>query len=130
MADMEIHEHVVVDGVTGYLKQPLIHRNVESLSHYIRKHDEYSNWEASVLNGDSGADDLQPTLFGMQAQRRRWLKKTFFKLPGCSVLLFAYRYLFCLGFLDGVPGLIYCGSQAVQIFHTKAKIYEMGVGKE
>ena len=29
------------------------------------------------------------------------------------------------GFLDGVPGLIYCGFQAIQMFHTKAKIYEL-----
>jgi hypothetical protein len=29
--------------------------------------------------------------------------------------------------LDGVPGMIYCGLQAVQMFHTKAKIYEKKV---
>ena len=40
------------------------------------------------------------------------------------MLLFLYRYVFRLGILDGVPGLIYCGFQAVQMFHTKAKIYE------
>ena len=49
MADMEVHEHVVVDGATMRLKNPLVHRNVESLSRYIQKHDEYSNWEALVL---------------------------------------------------------------------------------
>jgi hypothetical protein len=27
--------------------------------------------------------------------------------------------------MDGIPGLIYCGFQAVQMFHTKAKIYEL-----
>ena len=46
MADMEVHEHVVVEGTTARLKNPLIHHNVESLSRYIQKHDEYSNWEA------------------------------------------------------------------------------------
>jgi hypothetical protein len=29
--------------------------------------------------------------------------------------------------LDSVPGLIYCSLQAVQMFHTKAKIYEKKV---
>src|ERR1700682_1040314 len=54
MADMEVHEHVVVDGATARLKRPLLHHNVESLSHYIRKHDEYSNWEARVwLKGEA-----------------------------------------------------------------------------
>src|ERR1700675_1760981 len=48
MADMEVHEHVVVEGRTEKLKFPLRHHNVASLSHYIRKHDAYSNWEAKV----------------------------------------------------------------------------------
>lgn len=125
MADMEVHEHVIVDGSTTFLKEPLIHHNVDSLSRYIRKHDEYSNWESEVLSQTLGPEDLQPHLFGSQAQRRRWLKKKFFALPGSPVALFLYRYLFCFGFLDGVPGLIYCGLQAVQMFHTKAKIYEL-----
>ena len=129
MADMEVHEHVIVDGSTTFLKEPLIHHNVDSLSRYIRKHDEYSNWESEVLSQTLGPEDLQPHLFGSQAQRRRWLKKKFFALPGSPVALFLYRYLFCFGFLDGIPGLIYCGFQAVQMFHTKAKIYELRAGK-
>ncbi len=51
MADMEIHEHVVVEGKTARLRNPLIHHNVSSLSRYIQKHDEYSNWEAKVWAG-------------------------------------------------------------------------------
>jgi glycosyltransferase involved in cell wall biosynthesis len=126
MADMEVHEHVVADGATAKLKNPIIHHNVESLSRYIQKHDEYSNWEARVLlRGDQSSGELPPALFGTQAQRRRWLKKKLYVLPGSPVLLFLYRYLFRLGFLDGTPGLVYCGFQAVQMFHTKSKIYEL-----
>ena len=126
MADMEIHEHVVADGPAAELRNPLVHHNVESLSRYIQKHDEYSNWEARVLSrSDESADELRASLFGTQAQRRRWLKRKLYRLPGSPVLLFLYRYVFRLGFLDGVPGLIYCTFQAVQMFHTKAKIYEL-----
>jgi len=126
MADMEIHEHVVVEGPTSRLGSPLIHHNVESLSRYIQKHDEYSNWESRVLlQGESSGTELPPALFGTQAQRRRWLKKKLYAVPGSPVVLFFYRYVLRLGFLDGVPGLIYCGFQAVQMFHTKAKIYEL-----
>ena len=126
MADMEIHEHVVVDGPTARLKNSIIHHNVESLSRYIQKHDEYSNWEARVLlQSQENNSELPPALFGTQAQRRRWLKKRLYALPGSPLLLFLYRYFFRLGFLDGTPGLIYCGFQAVQMFHTKAKIYEL-----
>lgn len=125
MADMEVHEHVVVNGVTGELRHPLIHRNVESLSRYIQKHNEYSNWEARVLTQPgNAAEEMQASPFGTQAQRRRWLKRKLYRLPGSPILLFLYRYFFRLGLLDGVPGLIYCGFQAVQMFHSKAKIYE------
>jgi glycosyltransferase involved in cell wall biosynthesis len=130
MADMEVHEHVVVQGATGKLLHPLIHHNVESLSHYIRKHDEYSNWESRVLLQRNDAQrnnshELPPSLTGSQAQRRRWLKRKLFAVPGSPILLFLYRYVFRFGFLDGVPGLLYAGFQAVQMFHTKAKIYEL-----
>jgi len=130
MADMEVHEHVVIDGPALRLKNPLIHHNVESLSRYIEKHDEYSNWEARVLlHGEQNSSDLPPAFFGTQAQRRRWLKKKLYAVPGSPVLLFVYRYLLRGGFMDGIPGLIYCGFQAVQMFHTKAKIYELKAGQ-
>jgi glycosyltransferase involved in cell wall biosynthesis len=125
MADMEVHEHVIVQGVVKKLRHPLTHHNVESLSRYIQKHDEYSNWESRMLLQHGNGLELPPALFGSQAQRRRWLKLKLFSLPGSPVLLFLYRYVFCLGFLDGVPGLTYCAFQGVQMFHTKAKIYEL-----
>ena len=126
MCDMEVHEHVVVEGESARLKNPLVHYNVESLSRYIAKHDEYSNWEARVLlKGDAASSELAPSLWDTQAQRRRWLKTRLYRLPGSPFLLFLYRYFVRLGFLDGVPGLIYCGFQGVQMFHTKAKIYEL-----
>lgn len=125
MADMEIHEHVVVEGNTARLRHPLIHHNVSSLSRYIQKHDEYSNWEAKVwVEGDANGQ-LSASFFGTQAQRRRWLKTKFLRLPGAPLWFFLFKYVFSLGFLDGMPGLIYCGFQAVQVFHVKAKIFEL-----
>jgi glycosyltransferase involved in cell wall biosynthesis len=130
MCDMEVHEHVVVDGRAGTLKNPLVHHNVESLSRYIRKHDEYSNWEAAVwMAGSSNSKDLPPALFGVQAQQRRWLRAKLFTLPGSPLLFFLYKYFLRCGFLDGVPGLIYCVMQGIQFFHIKSKIYELKLKK-
>jgi glycosyltransferase involved in cell wall biosynthesis len=130
MADMEVHEHVIVEGKSTRLKNSLLHHNVESISRYIQKHDEYANWDAAVwLAGESNSSELPPAWFGSQAQRRRWLRKKLFTLPGSSLLLFVYRYIFRRGFLDGIPGLIYCGFQGLQFFHIKAKIYELGKSK-
>jgi len=126
MADMLVHEHVVVDGTTARLRHPVIHHNVESLSRYIQKRNEYSNWEAKVwLNPENNSAELPPALFGSQAQRRRWLKQRFLLVPGSPLFFFLYKYLLRLGFLEGVPGLIYCGLQGIQLFHVKAKIYEL-----
>jgi glycosyltransferase involved in cell wall biosynthesis len=126
MGDMEVHEHIVVNGRTSKLKNPLLHHNVESLDRYIQKHNEYSNWDARVwLRDETSLDEIPPSLFGTQAQRRRWLRKRLFGIPGSPLMYFIYKYIVRMGFLDGVPGLIYCGFQGVQFFHIKSKIYEL-----
>ncbi len=121
MCDMEVHEHVVVDGSTATLKNPVIHNNVESLDRYIGKHNQYSNWDAAVWLRGNESGELPPSLLGNQAQRRRWLRKSLFRLPGLSIGLFVYRYFLRLGFLDGTPGLIYCAFQAMQMFERQGK---------
>lgn len=126
MCDMEVHEHVVVDGPTRKLRHRLLHHNVDSLDRYIHKHNQYSNWEARVwIEQQKNNEQIEPTLLGSQAQRRRWLRKNFFGVPGSPVLFFLYKYFLRLGFLDGVPGLIYCAFQGIQFFHIKSKIYEL-----
>lgn len=131
MADMEVHEHVVVEGETRHVHHPLVHHNVESLDRYIQKHNEYSNWEARVWrDGDQGRNEIQPAFWGTQAQRRRWLRRHFLQMPGSPVLFFIYKYFVRLGFLDGVPGLIYCSFQGIQFFHIKAKVYELQAARK
>ena len=126
MGDIEVHEHMVVEGRTGKLRNALPHYNIESLDRYLTKHNEYSNWEARVLSqAREQTDELPPALFGNQAQRRRWLKKHFFAVPGSPILFFLYKYVLRLGFLDAAPGLIYCALQSTHFFHIKAKIYEI-----
>jgi glycosyltransferase involved in cell wall biosynthesis len=127
MCDMEVHEHVIVRGETRKLRSRLLHRNVDSLSRYIQKHNEYSNWEAQVSTAGMAEQALRPDLFGSQAQRRRWLRRMFFRWPGSPLLFFLYKYVARAGFLDGVPGLIYCAFQGIQFFHIKAKLYEKSV---
>jgi glycosyltransferase involved in cell wall biosynthesis len=128
MCDMEVHEHVMISGETRTLEERILHRTVENLSRYIQKHNEYSNWEVRVSNDRAvGHEQLEPSLWGSQAERRRWLRKKLLGLPGSPALFFLYRYVLRLGFLDGVPGLIYCGFQAIQFFHVKAKLYEAKV---
>ncbi len=65
MADMEVHEHVIgnSNAKVGQLRHALVHHNVESLSHYIQKHDKYSNWDARVwFEGKASTRELSPHL--------------------------------------------------------------------
>ena len=124
MSDIEVHEHVIVDGTVGKLHSPIRHENWNSLYRYIEKHNEYSEWEAKVYQ-DGQDRDFKPSLFGNQAQRRRYLKQKFVKLPGFPLLTFFYHYIFRLGFLDGKPGFIYCTLKGIQRFHAKTKWYEL-----
>ncbi len=123
MSDVEIHEHVVVDGPVGRLRQPVRHENWNSLYRYIEKHNEYSEWEAQLYHTGSGGE-VEPSLSGNQAQRRRWLKAALVHVPGFPVLTFLYHYVVRLGFLDGRAGFVYCVLKGVQRFHAKAKWYE------
>lgn len=132
MADMEIHEHVIVDGTEGTCRSALRHENVHRLDRYIAKHNEYSNWSAALAvrrrRGESGAEERRATLSGPQADRRRAVTNVLWRLPAAGLLLpiarFLWFYLVRLGFLDGTPGFYYCGFKAVQAFHIMAKVRE------
>jgi len=127
MADMEIHEHVVVAGPTSCLRKSVRHENFNSLDRFIEKHNAYSNWEAHVLL--RGADtELPASLLGNQAQRRRWLKKTVLSVPGSPLLRFLYIYFLRGGFLDGRAGFMYAMFKFIQTCHVKAKMYELRRG--
>ncbi|CAN5428905.1 glycosyltransferase family 2 protein [soil metagenome] len=138
MADIEIHEHVMVKGREGVCRAPILHENVNSLFRYIEKHNEYSTWSAELarrlLAGEGAAGDARtPTPTGSQADRRRWMMNILWRAPCAGltlpVLRFLYFYILRAGFLDGAAGFYYCGFKAVQAFHTMAKLRETNTGK-
>ena len=132
MADMEVHEHLMVNGREARCRAALRHENVHSLDRYIEKHNAYSNWSAEIIlqhRRGSGEQGGRPArLLGNQAERRRWLNQLAWRLPAAGllfpVLRFLWFYLVRLGFLDGRAGFYYCGFKAVQAFHIMAKVAE------
>lgn len=124
MSDIEIHRHVMIHGKRGYLKNAIKHENFNILDLYILKHNEYSKRKAKVyLEGEE--TEIKPSLFGTQVQRKRWLKNTFRGHSASSLLSYFYSYVIRLGFLDGRLGMIYCIFKGIQVFHRKAKKYEL-----
>lgn len=121
--DMEVHEHVVVDGRTAHARSALIHNNINSYSDLLAKHNKYSTWEADVYLAPETVG-LRATPFGGQAQRRRWVKRFLLWLPGSPLLLFFYTYVFRCGLLDGRAGLIFAVFRMMHWFNIRTKIYE------
>lgn len=124
MGDMEVHEHVVVDGEISEIKTPILHRNFNNISRFIIKHDEYSNYEAKVhTKGEK--TDIEENLFGTTEQRRRYLKKKLIRNPIAPFGYFFYLYLFRGGFLEGKAGFYYILYQCVYLYFVQSKVYEI-----
>ena len=109
--DMEVHERVLVDGTSSYLKTHLIHEDFKGLEAYLERHRKYAIWEAALrrnfLNtGKWGESDIQPKLFGNSQEFRRFIKKFIIMMPFEAWIWFIYHYLLKLGFLEGKPGWV------------------------
>jgi glycosyltransferase involved in cell wall biosynthesis len=109
--DNEAHEHVELEG-----------RVYPTIAAWVEKHNRYAIWEASmaerILN-----EPIPPTIGSVQRVKRR-LKKIAWRLPLRPLVRFIYAYFLKLGFLDGKPGLYFCGLLAIYDFLAMANRYE------
>lgn len=126
--DVEVHEHVVLDGRAGYLRHDLRHEDFKSVYHFIERHNRYSNWEAKVYHnfahGIEGRARISASLFGSPLERKRFIKRLWARLPFRPLLRFIWMYVIKAGFLDGRPGLIFCTLMTMHEAVISAKIYE------
>ncbi len=133
--DMEVHERLIINGLVGKLRTPLIHEDFKGLHAYLDRHNRYSTWEAALrfrylTTGQYGEETITPRLFGNTQERRRFLKGLIIRLPFEPLLWFAYHYWFRLGFLEGRPGLIASQIRSAYIRQVRAKVYEMRLREE
>ena len=42
--DNEVHEHVILQGNVGYLKEDMLHIDFRDIYHWLQRHNRYSNW--------------------------------------------------------------------------------------
>lgn len=118
--DNEVHEHVVVQGLTSFLQCEMDHYAFPSIDVFIEKHNRYSNWEACVAA--EGKND-QP-LAHEHVDLKRSLKTLARRLPLRPLLRFLYIYLWQKGFLDGREGYYFARLHATYEFLIVAKTYE------
>lgn len=133
--DRWMDEHVVVwGGHTVTFKGGFADHNLNDLSYFTAKHNQYATREAiEVLNQRLGLfardDALNARSASFQASTKRWVKERVFnRLPFTvsAALYFVWRYLFQLGFLDGRSGLVYHFLQGYWYrFLVGAKVMEL-----
>lgn len=127
--DNEVHEHVVLEGKVGYLKNDMMHEDFKDIFHWLERHNRYSNWEARIyLNFLTGVDDkasIGANPFGDAVQRKRFLRKVWVWLPFKPTLRFILFYFIQLGFLDGKAGYIYGRLLSQYEYQIGVKLYEL-----
>ena len=121
--DVEIHEHLVVQGKTARLKTELEHYAFPSVESFIEKHNRYSNWE-SQLEWELDRRAKAPRLQDRRVEFRRRLKLFSKKLPMRPLLRFSYIYFIQGGFLDGIEGYYFAQLHACYEWMSLVKSFE------
>jgi glycosyltransferase involved in cell wall biosynthesis len=125
-------EHIILSqGEAANLKHDIIDENQKGLTFWTDKHNRYADREVKDLLAMmvDEQNDLLSINQSSQASQRRWVKKNLYARTPLFLRAFVYflmRYIIGLGFLDGVPGLIFHFLQGFWYrFLVDAKIYEM-----
>ncbi|GAB4027362.1 MAG: hypothetical protein Fur0011_5220 [Candidatus Microgenomates bacterium] len=99
-----VHEKWVGKGLVGTLKSPLFHTPHQTLSSFVDKINKYSSLAA-------------------QERYDRGVRSGFTQIIFYPIAKFVSNYVFKLGFLDGVPGLIHSLMMSWHSFQTHTKNY-------
>lgn len=117
--DRAVNEHIIVSGSVAKLKQHYIHQDQKSIGDWIVKHNVRATLEADELHKrdcKTLQKEIEVSLFGSQAERKRWVRYYFWeRLPILirPILYFIFRYIFQGGFLDGKRVFTYHFLQAL-----------------
>ncbi len=119
--DMEVHEHPVLTGTSGEISARLDHRDYRGFDHWLRKHNDYSTWEAHRiallrLTGKFGSAELTKR----QRQKYNSIGK-----PWLPTAYFLHMYLAKGGFRDGYAGFAYAFAKAVYFWDVGVKLREL-----
>jgi len=108
-------EHMVsFGGRLQRLRGDIIDENHKGITFWVDKHNRYADREVRDLVA-AAAHQEQGDPTG-QAGRRRWLKvNVYARAPPFlrAILYWAFRYFLKLGFLDGLPGLVFHFNQGL-----------------
>lgn len=101
-----VHEKLILEGRTGFLKNEILHYTDPDISHYLSKMDKYTTLSAQELLAEGKSVTLFDLLFRPMA--------IFFKM-----------YLLKSGFLDGWQGFLLASFSSFHVFVKYAKLWHL-----
>ncbi len=110
-SESDVHEHLIVNGITGELKNDLEHYTDPSIEHYFQKYNRYTSLAAKELQRKNKNSSLSDILVR-------------------PVFLFLKMYIIRKGFLDGLHGFILAIFSATYVFTKYSKLWELNNKKE
>jgi glycosyltransferase involved in cell wall biosynthesis len=104
----QVHEHMICDGATDYMRGEMVHIRTESMQQYIAKHIHYADLESNEwVKWKLGQSGTAPTsrLFKNVLRYRAWLRRELWpRMPMRPLWRFLHMYVVRLGVLDGRAG--------------------------
>ena len=100
-----VHEKVMLEGAVKRIRGDLMHESEETLGQYLAKQNRYTDLQAEQL-------------------RARGKQFSLLKLLLSPLFRFIKFYVFRLGFLDGVPGLVHISIGCMNTYLKVAKLYD------
>jgi glycosyltransferase involved in cell wall biosynthesis len=125
--DRRYDQHFHCTGRTALIHAPMIDDIRMSLGEWTLRHNRWSDAEVAENLNPSAAGVIGGRFGGDPIERKRALRGGYNRAPLFlrALGLFVYRYVLRLGFLDGIPGLIFFVLQTFWFrFLIDAKIYE------
>lgn len=113
----------MVDGEIKFIKEPYLHFGFsKGWTYWIERHNRYSSQEAMART--IAIPPFKNIFSKYSSKRNPALKSWLSKMPGWPFLRFFQAYIINMGFMEGVPGFIYCANMSYYEFLIQLKIRE------
>jgi glycosyltransferase involved in cell wall biosynthesis len=103
VCDMEVHEHPIVVGSVGLIRNRIDHRDLRGIDSYLRKHNDYAAWEAHRLFNHRHGRQVNS---GWKPHQR--LKYHLITSPWGGLAFFLGSFFLMGGWRDGSIGFAFC----------------------
>ncbi len=118
--DMEVHEHPIVSGSIGVIRNRIDHRDLRGIDSYMAKHNQYAAWEARRLF--QHRHDPEATARWKPHQR---LKYRLLTSPWGSLAFFLGSFFAMGGWRDGGIGFAFCLLKAGYFVQIACRLREL-----